>query len=133
MELRDYLCSTSPTGPWTAVFASSYDGAALQFRNSEFLSDDERIYVGIPAPIPDLFSAEQLARFIADRLGIHVSSKLADMAKGLAGECNYRLSKYATDEAEDMGRAIRVRVISSCMGKTRVESPSRLSVVAQGA
>lgn len=111
LALRDYLCSQANTGPWQAVFASNYEQAATQFARVEDLRPGDTVFVGLPSPVPHVFSGESLAKFIADRLGIHSCRELEEMAVGLAGEANYRLEKFATDKAAILGRAMKVRSI----------------------
>lgn len=110
--LGDYLCSQNETGPWVAVFASSYEEAATQYARAQDLPPGEIVYIGVPAPTPDLFDADQLVQYIKDRLGIEACYELREMAQGLAGEANYRVQRFAHDKAALVGRAMKVRAIT---------------------
>lgn len=110
--LRDYLCSQCQDGPWVAIFASSYEQAATQFSRSEELMSGDAVFVGVPAPVPNLFSEDQLAQFIMDRLGIQGCHELREMSEGLAGEANYRVQKFATEKSAIVGKVMQVREIA---------------------
>lgn len=109
--LRDYLCSQHKDGPWVAIFASSYEQAATQFARNEELMVGDSIFVGIPSPVPNLFTEEHLTQFIVDRLGIQNCHELRAMTQGLAGEANYRVQKFAADKAAIVGKVMQVREI----------------------
>ena len=109
--LRDYVCSHSEEGPWVAVFASGYDQAAKQFARAEEVSPGETVFVGVPSPVPDVFTSETLSQFIAQRLGIQTCRELQEMAHGLAGEANYRVQKFASDRVSVVGNVMQVRAV----------------------
>lgn len=109
--LQDYLCSQSQTGPWVAVFASSYEQAATQYARSEELMPGDAVFVGVPSPVPNLFTSDHVMQFIMDRLGIDACHELQAMSKGLAGEANYRVQKFASEKAAIVGRVMQVRQI----------------------
>lgn len=113
VALRDYLCSQSETGPWVAIFASGYEQAATQFARSDDLRPGDTVFVGLPSPVPHLFSGESLAKFIADRLGIHSCRELEEMARGLAGEANYRVERFATEESAVVGRVMKIKPVEA--------------------
>jgi hypothetical protein len=112
LALRDYLCSQSSDGPWTAVFASSHQKAAMQFSMDEALTPGDVVFVGIPSPVPHVFSSDQLVRFITERLGIHSYRELEEMATGLAGEANYRVQRLASNTSAKIGRVLDVQQIT---------------------
>ncbi len=111
MELRTYLCSVYKDGPWDAVYASSHAAAASQYVLTEDLRVGDVVFVGVPMPLPEIFSEESLTRFIVDRLGIEATPELRRMTTALAGEANYRMRRYADNQSAAIGRAIGVQEI----------------------
>lgn len=106
---RDFLCSLKSSGPWLSVRAVGFEEAVAQFAREEDLRMGDIVYVGVPAPIPLVFTGDSLAQHIAERLGIPVSPELAKVASGLAGEANIRLDQFAAERSAEIGRASEVR------------------------
>lgn len=104
-----HLCSLYRDGPWTAVFAGSYEEAARRFAIAEALRSGDKVFVGKPAPTPDIFNEDALVDFIIARIDIPVTEELSEMARGLAAEANYRLDRFAARNAEDIGRVVSVK------------------------
>ena len=107
---RDYLVSQFAQGPWTPIFADSPEDALGQFSMAEALVPGAEIYVGLPAPTPDVWSAAHLSRQIAQSLGVASLSGLDidQLSAEIAREANERVARFASQKAADLGRVIDI-------------------------
>lgn len=107
---KDYLVSQFRDGPWTAVFGYSTDDALAQFAMAEGLAAGAVVYVGLPAPTPDVWTAERLSREIAQSLEVEPISGLDidSLSVEIAQDANERVARFAAQRAADLGRVVGV-------------------------
>ena len=105
-----YLCSRNKTGPWFEVYANSYEYAAQQFARSAQLNSGDVVFVGLPAPVPQLFEMGTLARYLAEQLGVAVSPALESLALSVADSANHQVEQFV-ERQPSIGKVERVREI----------------------
>lgn len=110
--LGDYLCSSSRTGPWCAVFASGYVNAATQYARTQDLAAGDVVYVARPKAIRELFSASQLSQYLCDQLGLVPTRELMQIASGLAEDANWRVYRFVRENIETVGQIEQVKAIT---------------------
>ncbi len=108
---RDYLVSMMSKGPWTAIFADSPEDAIGQFSMAESLGVGDVVYVGLPAPLPDVWTPDHLSREIAQSLGVESIPGLdiEGLSAEIAQEANDRVARFAAQRAADLGRVVGVK------------------------
>ncbi len=107
---RDYLVSLMPKGPWTAIFADSPEDAISQFSMADALGVGDVVYVGLPAPLPDVWTPDHLSKEIAQSLGVESIPGLdiESLSAEIAEEANDRVARFAAQRAADLGRVVGV-------------------------